>query len=280
MYSPVLARFISPDSIVPRPDDPQSFNRYAYARNSPLVRVDPSGHADCAANDQACWEQEWWWQNRWYEAHGYFWDNGGWNRRGLANFRDEGILRDTLGEAGIVFVDSLFRAWTFAEMIPIGQGVVALAHKVGGFNQLAGLLGNQTIHFVRDATAWLLNTVRGGETPAHTWPYVDHSTVTFFDAYFRMSVWLQRGSAVHELAHLIDYNSSSGYLRDQIPKGWGHWLNEYSKTDSLEYFAEALTLWVFDSPVGNPYREALGLHPLQYPDELQKFFENKLTVHP
>ncbi|MFC1463306.1 MAG: hypothetical protein ACFLMY_00525 [Candidatus Brachytrichaceae bacterium NZ_4S206] len=31
-------RFISPDSIVPRPDDPQSFNRYAYARNSPLVR--------------------------------------------------------------------------------------------------------------------------------------------------------------------------------------------------------------------------------------------------
>jgi hypothetical protein len=31
---------------VPRPDDPQSFNRYAYARNSPLVRVDPSGHLD------------------------------------------------------------------------------------------------------------------------------------------------------------------------------------------------------------------------------------------
>jgi hypothetical protein len=31
---------------VPRPDDPQSFNRYSYARHSPLVRIDPSGHAD------------------------------------------------------------------------------------------------------------------------------------------------------------------------------------------------------------------------------------------
>ena len=31
---------------MPRPDDPQSFNRYSYARHSPLVRIDPSGHAD------------------------------------------------------------------------------------------------------------------------------------------------------------------------------------------------------------------------------------------
>jgi RHS repeat-associated protein len=45
-YSPVLGRFISADTIVPRPGDPQAFNRYAYARNSPLNRIDPSGHAD------------------------------------------------------------------------------------------------------------------------------------------------------------------------------------------------------------------------------------------
>ncbi|BCX04395.1 MAG: hypothetical protein KatS3mg053_2333 [Candidatus Roseilinea sp.] len=31
---------------MPRPDDPQALNRYAYARNSPLVRIDPSGHLD------------------------------------------------------------------------------------------------------------------------------------------------------------------------------------------------------------------------------------------
>ncbi|MCL6510505.1 MAG: hypothetical protein K6U78_07445 [Anaerolineae bacterium] len=35
MYSPLLGRFLSADPLVPRPDDPQSFNRYSYARHSP-----------------------------------------------------------------------------------------------------------------------------------------------------------------------------------------------------------------------------------------------------
>jgi RHS repeat-associated protein len=45
-YDPQLGRFISADSLVPRPDDPQSFNRFAYARDNPVTRIDPSGHAD------------------------------------------------------------------------------------------------------------------------------------------------------------------------------------------------------------------------------------------
>lgn len=44
MYSPVLARFISADTIVQAPGDPQTLNRYAYTRNNPLKYVDPSGH--------------------------------------------------------------------------------------------------------------------------------------------------------------------------------------------------------------------------------------------
>jgi RHS repeat-associated protein len=43
-YDPELGRFIQPDTIVPYPDDPQSFNRYAYARNNPIRYVDPTGH--------------------------------------------------------------------------------------------------------------------------------------------------------------------------------------------------------------------------------------------
>jgi hypothetical protein len=43
-YAPYLNRWIQPDTIVPNPADPQDFNRYAYARNSPFVYVDPSGH--------------------------------------------------------------------------------------------------------------------------------------------------------------------------------------------------------------------------------------------
>jgi RHS repeat-associated protein len=44
LYDPVLGRFISSDTMVPNPDDMQSFNRYSYALNSPLVYTDPSGH--------------------------------------------------------------------------------------------------------------------------------------------------------------------------------------------------------------------------------------------
>jgi RHS repeat-associated protein len=42
-YDPVLARFISPDTIVPEYTNPQSLNRYSYVLNNPLFYVDPSG---------------------------------------------------------------------------------------------------------------------------------------------------------------------------------------------------------------------------------------------
>ena len=43
-YSPRLGRFISADSIVPQPGEPQALNRYAYVTNNPLRFVDPTGH--------------------------------------------------------------------------------------------------------------------------------------------------------------------------------------------------------------------------------------------
>ena len=47
MYDPSLKRFIQPDSIVPGAGNPQSWNRYAYVKNSPVVYNDPSGHIPC-----------------------------------------------------------------------------------------------------------------------------------------------------------------------------------------------------------------------------------------
>ena len=43
-YDPVVGRFISPDSIVPNPGNPQSLNRYAYCLNNPINVIDPTGH--------------------------------------------------------------------------------------------------------------------------------------------------------------------------------------------------------------------------------------------
>jgi len=43
-YDPTLGRFISADTIVPNPGDPQSLNRYSYVQNNPLKYTDPSGN--------------------------------------------------------------------------------------------------------------------------------------------------------------------------------------------------------------------------------------------
>jgi RHS repeat-associated protein len=44
-YDPVLGRFISPDTLVPDPTDPQDLNRYTYAKNNPMRYTDPTGHS-------------------------------------------------------------------------------------------------------------------------------------------------------------------------------------------------------------------------------------------
>ena len=51
-YSPRLGRFVSADSIVPEPGEPQALNRFAYVINNPVLYRDPSGHAVCI--DEEC----------------------------------------------------------------------------------------------------------------------------------------------------------------------------------------------------------------------------------
>lgn len=43
-YDPQLAKFVSPDTIIPRTFDPQALNRYSYTYNDPLNYTDPTGH--------------------------------------------------------------------------------------------------------------------------------------------------------------------------------------------------------------------------------------------
>jgi RHS repeat-associated protein len=44
-YDPEIGRFAQADTIVPSPGNPQDLNRYSYARNNPIIFVDPSGHS-------------------------------------------------------------------------------------------------------------------------------------------------------------------------------------------------------------------------------------------
>jgi hypothetical protein len=43
-YSPLLRRFVQPDTIVPDLNNPQDWNRYAYTRNNPVKYTDSTGH--------------------------------------------------------------------------------------------------------------------------------------------------------------------------------------------------------------------------------------------
>ncbi|MFH1691505.1 MAG: RHS repeat-associated core domain-containing protein [Candidatus Omnitrophota bacterium] len=58
-YDPEIGRFVSADTLVQAPYDPQSLNRYAYCRNNPLKYTDPSGH-------------KWSWKKFWHAAVGVF----------------------------------------------------------------------------------------------------------------------------------------------------------------------------------------------------------------
>jgi RHS repeat-associated protein len=46
VFDAQLGRFLSADTTIARAYDPQSLNRYAYASNNPMGRIDPSGHID------------------------------------------------------------------------------------------------------------------------------------------------------------------------------------------------------------------------------------------
>ncbi|MFC1926049.1 RHS repeat-associated core domain-containing protein [Chloroflexota bacterium] len=43
-YDSTIGRFISADTIVPDPSNPQAFNRYSYCYNNPTTYIDPDGH--------------------------------------------------------------------------------------------------------------------------------------------------------------------------------------------------------------------------------------------
>jgi len=55
LYDPDLGRFMTPDSIVPDPLNPQSLNRYAYVQNNPINLIDPTGHdeGDAGGGDES-----------------------------------------------------------------------------------------------------------------------------------------------------------------------------------------------------------------------------------
>ncbi|MGQ0603126.1 MAG: RHS repeat-associated core domain-containing protein, partial [Anaerolineales bacterium] len=47
MYSPLIGRFVSADTLVPDPSNSGTLNRYAFVLNNPIKNIDPTGHEPC-----------------------------------------------------------------------------------------------------------------------------------------------------------------------------------------------------------------------------------------
>jgi RHS repeat-associated protein len=45
-YDPAIGRWLSLDTIVPDPANPQSLDRLSYVQNNPLKYIDPTGHCE------------------------------------------------------------------------------------------------------------------------------------------------------------------------------------------------------------------------------------------
>jgi RHS repeat-associated protein len=58
-YDPTQRRFLTPDPIIAEPTATQSWSPYAYVRNNPLTRIDPSGWSDedlSGFEDEGAWD--------------------------------------------------------------------------------------------------------------------------------------------------------------------------------------------------------------------------------
>jgi len=106
-YLPEIGRFISADTIVPEPGNPQGFNRYAYALNSPVNFTDPSGHCinnyDLGSQDmETCVAA---WNAVVNYVDGVFYQSGSYG-----DYPNEGIL-EWLMNADIVTLEKLMEEW-------------------------------------------------------------------------------------------------------------------------------------------------------------------------
>jgi RHS repeat-associated protein len=274
-YDPALGRFISADTQLASPGNPQALNRYSYGLNNPVKYVDPSGSApqypgDPDPNNAPC-GTDWCWQNRWYEAHGYEWDNGDWARSHHDPiFYDEGIIDEVLGEAGIRLqaggpliwdTPPFWVNWTLAEKTKVATGIAKFGLALsGGLEQLKRLLGGGATIELDFGTPWYC---RGGSTPCAPPPWVpfgNGSTV------YLGKTWIDENSlswvasqTVHELGHLIDWHGN-------FSERWRPYaaLTRYAASGGdWEKWAEAVTVFVF----GNDYRSN-GRLPVG-PPELQ-----------
>ncbi len=101
LYDPVLGRFLSADSMIPDPGNLQSYNRYSYCQNNPLIYTDPSGHGPFS-----------WASDAWHDISGAV--------SGIGHEISKiwhGVERSTIGRMVLTIAIGVGLAWCGGEII-------------------------------------------------------------------------------------------------------------------------------------------------------------------
>jgi RHS repeat-associated protein len=256
-YDGQIGRWISPDTIIPDPANPQSLNRYAYARNNPLKYRDPTGH----------WEEEW--EKQFEKEHGRppteqdWWDYqfslqiSDWSAGAWATTY---ALRQLLFAAGVtiqagfddiavwhgafcpgVNVDPVIK-WTLSEVAVIGQVI----------SNIAQVFGNNARHIVGGVNFVRLHNAR--------WPLIyagqkARAFEEFLTVYVNDSAFSQPGAGEHVLTHELGHylqDSHFGLLSQFRRARSSQFPNRYARDNGLaEDFAASFEIFVFGS-IGRP----------------------------
>jgi RHS repeat-associated protein len=99
LYDPLLGRFLSPDNFVQMPNNTQSYNRFAYCLNNPLIYIDPTGQKSWLGKFTSWvkkgWDEIWDAGNqfaRWADQNGLHSGNIGITSSSTGDFAFQGML--------------------------------------------------------------------------------------------------------------------------------------------------------------------------------------------
>jgi RHS repeat-associated protein len=196
-YLPNTNRFISADTIVPNPTNPQSWNRYSYGYNNPLRYTDPTGHCGAEGNIIDSWN----------------WDSSAqqYVPTYSSTYQDCITMRDQLGDQYGWIVEG---QWFLADI----QTLLNAGHALENWFRNGGSLNPQEV---------IRNVFRG--TSFH---YAD--TLSLFRLTGDHHVWgtaivmlenFSLDSVIHELGHVLD-NVVSGKTWLGGSAVWGSGLSD------------------------------------------------------
>ena len=177
------------------------------------------------------------------------------------------------GSGGVGIADHGFSNHV-ANLNMLLEGVQKLADKIGVAGRLEAKLGSPDyiVHWVRRASGLLCNFLVPNPYACTMGTYIE-----FYDSLFKGDptkdeyISRVRGTAVHELAHAIQFvvclevppvlcNELLTVSEESRTK---RYIREYAGRNHLEYWAEAVTDWVFGHTAPDGYKAAeAGRQPI------------------